>query len=132
MQTTLCQITAQYYENYAAQNEDWDGKKQGWKAKGGQIFEIMVDSDDFLYCEDVCIETIKDLLAAGSDLRYKYEYVSHELIFCTPIKLNSAQFELIFTEKAKAKYQSELVDEKRRETTLGKIIDEGDYEIDFE
>ncbi len=124
MRDTICQITAQYYENYS------DSATPYWKPKGSHLFTIMVDSDDFFYSEDVCIDAIKVLLEAESNPLCKYEYVTHELIFSTPTVLDSYKFEQVFTEKAKAKYQTELVDEQGRETTLGKIVDEGDYEID--
>ena len=84
---TLVQITAQYYENYAAHNSDWDGKREGWKAKGGQVFQIYADSDDFFYGEEDCIEAIKSLLKEQSNPYCKYEYVSHEIIFSEPITL---------------------------------------------
>jgi DNA-binding ferritin-like protein len=38
---TLCQITAQYYENYS------DTETPHWKPKGGQVFNLMVDAHVF-------------------------------------------------------------------------------------
>ncbi len=84
---TLVTITAQYYENYASHDLDWDGKKEAWKAKGGQEFQIYADSDDFFYGEESCVEAIKCLLKEVSNPCHKYEYVSHELIFSEPIPL---------------------------------------------
>ena len=124
MRDTICQITAQYYENYS------DSETPHWKAKGSHLFTVMVDSDDFCYAEDVCISTIMDMLKSESDSHQRFEYISHELIFSTPTLLDSYKFEQVFTEKAKAKYQTELVDEQGRETTLGKIVEEGDYELE--
>ena len=99
---TLCQITAQYYENYS------ESETPHWKPKGGQVFNLMVDADDFMYSEEVCIETIKDLLESYSDNHSRFEYVSHELIFCTPIIIPESAFELLFTEKAHAHYNEIL------------------------
>ena len=66
----------------------------------------MVDSYDFSYSEELCIEAIGVLLTKQDDWHGKYEYVSHELIFAQPIKLNDAEFELAFTDKCQAKYNS--------------------------
>ena len=94
MRDTLCQITAQYYENYA------DSPTPHWKPKGSQIFTIMVDSDDFMYCPEVAIQTIEELLLEESNSHCKYEYREHELIFSTPYQLSSDKFDNIFRKKA--------------------------------
>lgn len=123
MEKTLCQITAQYYENYG------DSQNPHWKAKGGQQFDVMVDADYFMYGSDVCIEVIQELLAKQSDSHGKYEYLSYELVFFRPIVLDEKEFEEALTKKYESRRTS-LVDENGRETMLGKIIDEGDYELD--
>lgn len=91
--TTLVQITAQYFENYNCFNV---GATPNWKPKGGQVFNMYVDSDLFLYGKDICIEAIKVMLEEQCDRLNKFEYISHELIFAEPIVLNSDKFEGIF------------------------------------
>ena len=83
---TLCYVTAQYYENYGG-----DSTSPHWKQKGGQIFKLYVDSDDFFYGEEHCIKAIKECLHNQSGSKYKYEYLSHELIFNEPVELNGFQ-----------------------------------------
>jgi hypothetical protein len=95
---TICLIETQYYENYG------DAQSQHWKKKGGHKFTLMVDSDDFLYEEDVCISTLKEMLESQSNSHEKFEYISHELIFSTPTKLDAEEFATIFSKKAKEKY----------------------------
>jgi hypothetical protein len=96
---TLCQITAQYYENYG------DSKNPHWKPKGGQIFNVMVDADDFMYASDSCIEAIQELLAKQSDWYSKYEYLDYELIFATPMILDENEFESSLKSICEKKYQ---------------------------
>jgi hypothetical protein len=91
---TLLQITAQYHENYGA--HDWNGQgecPQHWKAKGGQMFTLRVDSDSFMYAEDQCKLAIASLLAKQSNEYERYTYVDHELVFQEPIALDNAEFE---------------------------------------
>ena len=89
---TLVQITAQYFENY----NFFNGGTPNWKPKGGQVFNMYVDSDLFLYGEDTCIEAIKVMLEEQCDKLNKFEYISHELIFSEPIVLDNDKFESIF------------------------------------
>ena len=91
---TLLRISAQYYENYSAHDQNWDGKHEYWKPKGGQEFFTHVDADDFIYSPDFCQETIKSLLAEQSNLYVHYEYVEHELIFSEPIALEGFEEKL--------------------------------------
>jgi hypothetical protein len=127
MEKTLCQITTQYYENYG------DSQNPYWKPKGGQVFNVMVDSDEFMYGGDACIEAIQELLAKESDWHSKYEYLDYELIFSRPIVLNETEFADTLTRIYQKNYPKvdALVDEEGKETLLGKIIDEGDYEQEF-
>ena len=94
MNTTLLQITAQYHENYGAHS--WSGVgecPQNWKAKGGQVFTLRVDSDSFMYVEEQCVKAIETLLEKRSNDFERYTYISHELIFSEPIALDDAEFE---------------------------------------
>ena len=98
---TLVQITAQYYENYAFGNDDYDGVPS-WKPKGEQIFKMYVDeTDDFLYAEEHCIEAIKQLLEGESNKFCRYEYVGYEIIFHEPIELTGFDEKLEAILKAK-------------------------------
>lgn len=87
---TLLQITAQVHENYG-----WSGQgecPEHWKPKGGQMFTLRVDSENFMYAETECIKAIDTLLANQSNEYWRYTYIGHELIFHEPIALNDDQF----------------------------------------
>lgn len=74
-------ITAQYSENYAAFNDDWDGVKTAWKCKGGESFAITMDSTDRLYLdESTIVAAAHSILAQKSGNVYRYEYVGHEFV----------------------------------------------------
>ena len=81
---TLIQITAQYYEDK--------------RPKGSQIFHLYADDLNFLYGKEQCIQAIQELLDKQSNDVCEYKYVSHELIFHTPIQLNSDEFEAAYDE----------------------------------
>jgi hypothetical protein len=81
MNDTLCHVQTQYYENYG------DAQNPHWKAKGGFLFKLMVDSDDFAYQPDECILALKKCLQEASDDHQRFEYIEHELIFSKPIEL---------------------------------------------
>ena len=91
---TLLHITAQYHENYGA--HDWNGQgecPQAWKPKGGQVFTLRVNSDNFMYAEAECLKAIATLLAKQSNEYARYTYIDHELVFSEPIALDSDLFE---------------------------------------
>lgn len=72
-------VIAQYSENYAAFNDNWDGISEGWKAKGGSEFVIDMTSDERLFlCEEEIVSAIRSILAKMSNNVVRYEYVSHE------------------------------------------------------
>jgi hypothetical protein len=98
MRDTICQITAQYYENYS------DSVNPHWKPKGSQLFTIMVDADDFMYSPEIAIQTIEELLFQESNSHCRFEYREHELIFSTPHTLSSDKFEDIFSKKSELYY----------------------------
>jgi hypothetical protein len=83
----LCQITTQYYENYGS------FENSNWKPKGSFIFNLKVDTDDFMYGESECVEAIKLLLEEQSNLHERFSYVSHELIFNDIVELDSENFQ---------------------------------------
>jgi len=101
MKKTLCQITAQRHENYGYH----DGTEH-WKPKGGHVFHLKVDSDLFLYGENICIEAIKDMLKEESNTLERFEYVSHELIFHEPTELNEQVFEYKFHQLIEEKHET--------------------------
>ena len=80
-------ITAQYSENYAAMNEDWDGKSEGWKPKGSAMFSIDASSDEVSNMVDSMYDTkevLKNILAKKSNLRGKYELIDIERVYEEP------------------------------------------------
>jgi hypothetical protein len=95
----LVQISAQYYENYAYFNGG-----QSWKPKGEQTFEMKVDDDWFLYHKEECVSAIKQILSNQSNSACKFEYVSHELVFCDPITISEEDFESVLEPILKEKY----------------------------
>lgn len=100
----LVQITAQYYENYAY----FEGG-ESWKPKGEQLFEMRVDDDYFLYNKEECVEAISKILEKQSNTACKFEYVSHELIFHEPVKIEEEHFESIIQDILKDKYEQKQV-----------------------
>ena len=87
MSKTLVQITAQYSENYGT------SEAPHWKFKGGQLFSLYVDADDFLYGQEQCVKAIQTLLEKQSNSMCRYEYISHELIFNDITPLDADLFE---------------------------------------
>ena len=88
MQKTLVQISTQIIENKSFYNGG-----NSWKPKGGLIFNLYAEADDFMYAEENCIEAIKDMLKEQSNEAERFEYVGYELIFHEPIALNSDDFQ---------------------------------------
>lgn len=87
MSKTLVHITAQYSENYGT------SENPHWKFKGGQLFSLYVDADDFLYGQEQCIKAIKTLLDKQSNSMCRFDYRSHELIFNDITALDTDLFE---------------------------------------
>ncbi len=89
-------ILAQYYENYAAHNEDWDGEREGWKPKGGIEFVTeLTDAQDY-FSESDLIEIAKIALAKESNKVAKYEFLDMDRVFQDPediTKLFNESFE---------------------------------------
>ena len=98
MRDTLLHITAQVHEN--------------GKPKGGQIFSLNVDSDAFMYAEDLCINAIRTLLAKRSNSYCVYTYVSHELIFMGIETLNDNEFDIELTNESQARHEADLINEQ--------------------
>lgn len=100
MSTIKVRINTQYYENY----NFYDGGEPHWKAKGGYSFILRVDSDLFLYDEDVCVDAIRQMLKEYNTDLELFEYRSHELIFHDEVELNKDRFEVLFNKMAQNKY----------------------------
>lgn len=93
-------ITAQYSENYAAMNEDWDGKSEGWKPKGSAMFSIDASSDrvdGLVYSMADTENVVKKILLKKSNLRVKYELIDIERVFEEPKDI-TAEFVTYFSE----------------------------------
>ena len=77
-------VMAQYYENYSDTNTPY------WKPKGGQEFEIVIDSDIIMYADDLKSH-LTEMVAAQSNEHFKYEYIEHDVQFKKPITLDSGE-----------------------------------------
>ena len=75
-------INAQYHENYS------DTDTPHWKPKGGQEFQIVVNSDVLMYSNDL-VKHLMEIVSAQSDEHNKYSYLEHEVEFIKPIVLDS-------------------------------------------
>jgi hypothetical protein len=72
-------ILAQYEENYAAHNTDWDGKAESWKHKGGVEFIANVDSDfRMCYGPDEVREAVKNVLEIKSSKAARYTLIEFD------------------------------------------------------
>ena len=82
-------IQTQYEENYGA--HDWDGKgkcPQGWKMKGGSIFQIEMDADLCMYTNPA--EVFQSMLDADHNNDYvRYSYLDHDIQFSKPITIGT-------------------------------------------
>jgi len=86
MMNCTVKVIAQYYENYS------DTKTPYWKPKGGQEFQIVIDSDTILYSDELKSH-LTELVAAQSNEHFKYEYIEHDVQFIKPIVLESTELE---------------------------------------
>jgi hypothetical protein len=88
MRDTICRITTQSEENYG------DSHHPNWKKKGKVEFTLMVDAENFMYNEDVCVNTIKELLdREESNNCIRFTYLTHELVFRS-CKMDDDVFEI--------------------------------------
>ena len=75
-------VMAQYHENYS------DTDIPYWKPKGGQEFQIVIDSDVLMYSNDL-IKHLMEIISAQSDEHNKYSYLEHEVEFIKPVVLDT-------------------------------------------
>ena len=84
-------INSQNWENYAVGPEGFYDEPY-WKPKGGQEFQIVIDSDTILYSDELKSH-LTELVAAQSNEHCKYEYIEHDVQFIKPIVLESTELE---------------------------------------
>jgi hypothetical protein len=82
MMNCTVKVMAQYSENYS------DTKTPYWKPKGGQEFQIVIDSDTILYSDELK-NHLKEMISNQSNEHHKYEYIEHDVEFKKPIVLDS-------------------------------------------
>jgi hypothetical protein len=82
MMNCTVKVMAQYFENYSDTNTPY------WKPKGGQEFQIVIDSDTILYSDELK-NHLKEMISNQSDEHNKYEYIEHDVEFKKPIVLDS-------------------------------------------
>jgi len=75
-------VMAQYHENYSDTNTPY------WKPKGGQEFQIVMDSDIVMYSNDL-VKHLTDVVSSQSDEHNKYSYLEHDVEFIKPVVLDS-------------------------------------------
>lgn len=81
-------ITAQYYENIACESDDYDGTQESWRAKGGELFVIKMDSDQRMCWDlDSLEKIISNILTNISTKLDRYELVSFDFEDANPVDL---------------------------------------------
>jgi hypothetical protein len=81
--TNTVHINCQYYENKAF----YEGG-EAWKPKGGHKFQMEMDTDILLYCEDVTAIFSKMVEKHNTDLE-RFKYIDYEIIWQTPSVLGT-------------------------------------------
>jgi hypothetical protein len=76
-------VDCQYYENYAADNQDFFDKPI-WKPKGLSQFTFVNDSDEWIYGDDKIKPKVEKIISSKSNGYCKYEIVSYETYFVQP------------------------------------------------
>ena len=93
-QTTMfkyqLRILAQYEENYAAHDEDWNGETESWKNKGGVEFIATVDSDfRMVYSESEVRTAVEAIVAAKSTKIERFTLLHMEYADSNPEDITS-------------------------------------------
>ena len=83
-------IMTQYFENYS------ETKTPYWKPKGGQEFDIIIDSDIAMYSKYLD-EHLNQIISEQSNEHCKYEYIDHDVQFIEPITLDSNKLNSLIT-----------------------------------
>ena len=76
-------VDCQYYENYAADNQDFFDKPI-WKPKGQSQFTFIVDSDEWIYGDDKIKSIVEKIISSKANGYCKYEIVGYETYFTQP------------------------------------------------
>lgn len=87
-------INTQYYENYNVGPDGFNlegDKLPHWKPKGGHMFSMSIDSDALFYIDDIEGKLSK-IISNQSSIAEKFEYISHEIEWNEPTKLESIEF----------------------------------------
>jgi len=92
MMNCTVKVMAQYFENYS------DTKTPYWKPKGGQEFEIVMNSDVIMYSDDLKTH-LTEMVAAQSSEYMKYEYIEHDVQFKKPIILDGGELEKLINKE---------------------------------
>jgi|TARA_B100001093_G_C26088878_1_gene701892 hypothetical protein len=83
--TNIVHINCQYYENKAF----YEGG-EAWKPKGGHKFQIEMDTDILMYCEDSTAIFSKMVEKHNTDLE-RFKYIDYEIIWQTPSVLGTVE-----------------------------------------
>jgi len=89
----IVRVLTQYHENYNTDNGVNANPNSApyWKPKGGVEFEVEVNSDIVLYCDNI-EEILTTMVNEQCNPMCKYTYMSHEVNFSKPSKLSSNRF----------------------------------------
>lgn len=80
-------IDAQYYENYNVGPEGF-GEKPYWKPKGGHKFQIEMDIDILMYCQDAP-KAFQKMLDKHETIAERFEYIGYEILWQEPSLLGT-------------------------------------------
>ena len=84
----------QYYENYNV-GPDGFGEVPYWKPKGGHIFEMPIDSDVVMYCDDeVLVGAINNLVEKQNTIAVKFEVIDYDVVFTKPEVVEGLESEI--------------------------------------
>ena len=83
--TNTVHINCQYYENKA----HYEGRV-AFRPKGGHKFQIEMDTDILMYCEDPKVIFTQMVEAHNTDLE-RFEYIDYEIIWQTPTVLGTVE-----------------------------------------
>jgi hypothetical protein len=76
-------VSCQYYENYAADNQDFFDKPI-WKTKGESQFTFVIDSDEWTYGDDNIKRLVEKIILNKSNSYCKYKILGYETYFVQP------------------------------------------------
>lgn len=87
-------VNCQYYENYNV-GPDGFGEVPYWKPKGGHIFEMPIDSDVVMYCDDeVLVGAINNLVEKQNTIAVKFEVIDYDVVFTKPEVVEGLESEI--------------------------------------